>query len=87
MTTTIEQEINEIKSTFAVSKCKIQRNVRYIRSKNYWVKITRDSEFTFAFGYSGELKSHEKKQKSFRYTPNWNDAIDTAMYWLAHKER
>jgi hypothetical protein len=85
-TKTFDQRINEVKETFTVSKCKIQRNVRYIRTKNYWVKITRDNDFTFAFGYIDELKAHERKKKSFRYTPNWKEAIDHAMWWLAIKE-
>lgn len=85
-TKTFDQRINEVKETFTVSKSKIQRNVRYIRTKNYWVKITRDNDFTFAFGYIDELKAHEREKKSFRYTPNWKEAIDHAMWWLAIKE-
>ena len=52
-----------------------------IRRANQWVKITRDNQckrFTFARGYDSSPSAHDVETYSFRWIPNWTDAIDRA---------
>lgn len=70
-----------------VTKCKSERNVRYVRSENYWLKITRDSKgWTFAKGYAERLKASEISHNTFRWIPNWNEAIESAKSKIAWGE-
>jgi len=57
-----------------------------IRASNQWVKITRDSNvrtFTFARGYSGATTAHDVTTLSFKWVPNWKDAIEHAEQKIA----
>jgi hypothetical protein len=52
-----------------------------IRTETQWVKITRDNEsrtFTFARGYNAEFSAHDISTLSFKWIPNWTEAIDRA---------
>jgi hypothetical protein len=57
-----------------------------IRSASQWVKITRDNQqrkFTFARGYAGKYQAHEIHSLSFKWVPNWTEALDRANQTLA----
>lgn len=52
-----------------------------IRSDTQWVKITRDNKnrtFTFARGYKNEFQSKEIQTFSFKWVPNWKEALEKA---------
>ena len=67
-----------------ITKCKLQRNVRYVRSQNNWLKITRDkNSFCFARAYAGQLKASDIETLSFTWVANWNEAIEKAKSKLA----
>ena len=67
-----------------VTKCGLQRNVRYVRSQNNWLKITRDkNSFCFARGYAGQPKAKDIDTFSFTWVANWNEAIEKAKSTLA----
>jgi hypothetical protein len=54
---------------------------RYLRQPRVWVKVTRDSvkkTFTFATGYTGEVKGFEVRAWSFAWVPTWADAMQMA---------
>ena len=60
-----------------ITKCKLQRNVRYVRSQNNWMKITRDkNSFCFARGYAGQPKAKDIDTFPFTWVANWNEAIE-----------
>ena len=59
---------------------------KYVRTDSQWVKITRDnksSTFTFARGYKGEFMANEIETLSFRWIPNWTEAMFRANQKLA----
>ena len=67
-----------------ITKCKLQRNVRYVRSQNNWMKITRDkNSFCFARGYAGQPKAKDIDTFPFTWVANWNEAIEKAKSTLA----
>ena len=52
-----------------------------IRTNDQWVKITRDNQqrkFTFARGYKNEFTANEIETLSFKWVPNWSEAITRA---------
>jgi hypothetical protein len=67
-----------------VTKCGLQRNVRYVRSQNNWLKITRNkNSFCFARGYAGQPKAKDIDTFRFTWVANWNEAIEKAKSTLA----
>jgi hypothetical protein len=70
-----------------VTKCKLQRNVRYVRSERHWLKITRDRKsFCFALGYAGKPQASDIDEFSFTWVANWNEAIEKAKSTIAWRE-
>lgn len=54
---------------------------KYIRNETQWIKITRDNiakTFTFARGYKGNYRAHEIQTYSFKWIPNWKEAMEKA---------
>lgn len=67
-----------------ITKCKLQRNVRYVRSQSNWMKITRNkNSFCFARGYAGHPKAKDIDTFPFTWVANWNEAIEKAKSTLA----
>jgi hypothetical protein len=57
-----------------------------VRNASEWIKITRDNQkrkFTFARGYAGKYQAHEIHSLSFKWVPNWTEALDRANRTLA----
>ena len=52
-----------------------------IRTENCWLKISRDNKkrtFTFALGYTGKYQAHNIETMSFKWIPNWSEALISA---------
>lgn len=57
-----------------------------IRSNGQWIKITRDNKkrtFHFARGYKDVVSAHDRVTLSFKWIPNWTEAIERANKTLA----
>ena len=73
-----------VMANMSVIKSQIERKVRYVRSENYWVKITRDNKsFCFAKGRVGQLQTSDIETYSFTWVANWKEAIEKAKSTLA----
>lgn len=76
-----------VMANMSVIKSQIERKVRYVRSENYWVKITRDNKsFCFAKGRVGQLQTSDIETYSFTWVANWEEAIEKAKSTLAWVE-
>ena len=86
--TTAREEL-EVRRAIAMAKMtviksQIERRVRYVRSENNWLKITRDNKsFCFARGRVGNPKANDIETFSFTWVANWNEAIEKAKSTLA----
>lgn len=80
----LEARRNVAMDAMVITKCNLQRNVRYIRSQNNWMKITRHkNSFCFARGYAGQPKAKDIDTFPFTWVANWNEAIEKAKSTLA----
>jgi hypothetical protein len=80
----LEARRNVAMDAMVITKCNLQRNVRYVRSQNNWMKITRDkNSFCFARGYAGQPKAKDIDTFPFTWVANWNEAIEKAKSTLA----